>query len=164
MKKHRGSGAFLIHERRKAVFLKAKGFRRLTAPGFYHSCASRRAMGSAHRAGWFRGEEKVLKIDGAFAPRVLRFDSGFAAEGCGIAAFGGDEYICCLWYRKPYNRPGGRGKTSKPPFRAMEMHPYSRCAGLPPEGEVLETLCLQVLMKPKANLRANLPLRGGKRT
>ena len=117
-------------------------------------------MGSAHRAGWFIGEEKVLKIDGAFAPRVLRFDSGFAAEGCGIAAFGGDEYICCLWYRKPYNRPGGRGKTSKPPFRAMEMHPYSRCAGLPPEGEVLETLCLQVLMKPKANLRANLPLRG----
>ena len=24
--------------------------------------------------------------------RVLRFDGGFAAEGCGIAAFGGDEY------------------------------------------------------------------------
>ena len=55
MKKHRGSGAFLIHERRKAVFPKAKGFRRLTAPGFYRSCASRRPMGSAHRAGWFRG-------------------------------------------------------------------------------------------------------------
>ena len=29
--------------------------------------------------------KKVLKIDGAFAPRVLRFDSGCAAEGCGIA-------------------------------------------------------------------------------
>ena len=26
---------------------------------------------------------RVLKIDGAFAPRVLRFDSGLAAEGCG---------------------------------------------------------------------------------
>ena len=29
--------------------------------------------------------KKVLKMDGAFAPRVLRFDIGFAAEGCGIA-------------------------------------------------------------------------------
>ena len=27
--------------------------------------------------------EKVLKIDEAFAPKVLRFDGGFAAEGCG---------------------------------------------------------------------------------
>ena len=26
---------------------------------------------------------RVLKIDGAFTPRVLRFDSGFAAEGSG---------------------------------------------------------------------------------
>ena len=26
---------------------------------------------------------RVLKFDGAIAPRVLRFDSGFAAEGCG---------------------------------------------------------------------------------
>ena len=36
---------------------------------------------------------KVLKFDGAIAPRVLKFDSGFAAEGCGIDAFGVDEYI-----------------------------------------------------------------------
>lgn len=26
---------------------------------------------------------RVLKFDGAVAPRVLKFDSGFAAEGCG---------------------------------------------------------------------------------
>jgi hypothetical protein len=40
------------------------------------------------------GREKVLKIDGAFAPRVLRFDSPFGAEGCG----GGwrRKYIRCL--------------------------------------------------------------------
>ncbi len=25
---------------------------------------------------------RVLKFDGAIAPRVLKFDSGFAAEGC----------------------------------------------------------------------------------
>ena len=25
---------------------------------------------------------KVLKFDGAIAPRVLKFDSGYAAEGC----------------------------------------------------------------------------------
>ena len=34
---------------------------------------------------------RVLKFDGAIAPRVLKFDSGFAAEGCGIALTG-DEY------------------------------------------------------------------------
>jgi len=26
---------------------------------------------------------RVLKFDGAIAPRVLKFDSGFAAESCG---------------------------------------------------------------------------------
>ena len=26
---------------------------------------------------------KVLKFDGAIAPRILKFDSGYAAEGCG---------------------------------------------------------------------------------
>ena len=26
---------------------------------------------------------RVLKFDGAGAPRVLKFDSGYAAEGCG---------------------------------------------------------------------------------
>ena len=26
---------------------------------------------------------RVLKFDGAIAPRVLKFDSGSAAEGCG---------------------------------------------------------------------------------
>ena len=40
------------------------------------------------------GREKVLKIDGAFAPKVLKFDSGCAAEGYG----GGwrRKYIRCL--------------------------------------------------------------------
>ena len=28
---------------------------------------------------------RVLKFDGAVAPRVLKFDSGYAAEGCGGA-------------------------------------------------------------------------------
>lgn len=31
---------------------------------------------------------RVLKIDGAFAPRVLKFDSGCAAEGYGSALWG----------------------------------------------------------------------------
>ena len=34
------------------------------------------------------GREKVLKIDGAFAPRVLKFDSGCTAEGYGSALSG----------------------------------------------------------------------------
>ena len=29
---------------------------------------------------------RVLKFDGAIAPRVLKFDSGSAAEGCGGAS------------------------------------------------------------------------------
>ena len=32
-----------------------------------------------------RKGEKVLKIDGAFAPRVRRFDTACGCEGCGIA-------------------------------------------------------------------------------
>ena len=55
-------------------------------------------------------------------------------------------------------------KTIQPRLRRVEMHPYSRYAGFPPEGEVLATLCLEILMRTKAERRANLPLRGGKRT
>ena len=53
----------------------------------------RAGIGFASRPG-SEGREKVLKIDGAFAPRVLRFDSPFGAEGCG----GGwrRKYIRCL--------------------------------------------------------------------
>ena len=30
-------------------------------------------------------DKRVLKIDGAFTPRVLRFDTACGCEGCGIA-------------------------------------------------------------------------------
>ena len=46
---------------------------------------------------------RVLKIDGAFAPRVLRFDSGFAAEGGGIA-LSGDEYYNAAFRRSRPHR------------------------------------------------------------
>ena len=46
-----------------------------------------RKRAPAHRAGWFRGE-RVLKMDGAFAPRVLRIDRRFASEGCSGALSG----------------------------------------------------------------------------
>ena len=50
---------------------------------------------------------RVLKFDGAIAPRVLKFDSGSAAEGCGGRLL--------IDRRRPliknlYNRPGGRGR------------------------------------------------------
>ena len=54
-------------------------------------------------------------MDGAFAPKVLKMDKPCGLEGCGIAAFSGDEYIV---------------KTTQPPWRAREMHPYSRFVGL----------------------------------
>ena len=40
---------------------------------------------------------------------------------------------------KPYNRPAGEGKQANLAV-LVEMHPYSRFAGLPPEGEVCSTL------------------------
>ena len=40
-----------------------------------------------------RSGKRFLRLTGLSGQRVLRFDGGFAAEGCGIAAFGGDEYI-----------------------------------------------------------------------
>ena len=39
-------------------------------------------------------------------------------------------------------------KTVQPPWRAMEMHPYSRCAGLPPKGETTHyILCVALLLQ-----------------
>ena len=60
---------------------------------------------------------RVQKFDGAIAPRVLKFDSGFAAEGCG-----GRLYI---YRRRPfiknlYNRPAGEEMQS--PFGGWRHH------------------------------------------
>ena len=57
------------------------------AAGWTAERYSRMQGAPAHRAGWFRGE-RVLKIDGAFAPRVLRIDRRFASEGCSGALSG----------------------------------------------------------------------------
>ena len=48
-------------------------------------------------------------------------------------------------------------------LRAMEMHPFSRYAGLPPEGEVCSKLSLCSHKHHKGKHRANLPLRGRRR-
>ena len=143
--------------------------------------------------------------------RVLRFDSGFAAEGCGIA-FG---HACGVrvqrvhkvqrvqrvqrgWYRRfaamgfmlwrscigPPSQPklalslpikgpsfcrltvfggsaarGSENQTTAPAAR-WKCTPLGAIAPLPPEGEVLAALCLEMLMSSKAEWRANLPLRG----
>ena len=89
-------------------------------------------------------------MDGAFAPRVLRFDGPCGPKGCGIAAFGGDEYILLP----------GAAKTVQPPFRAGKMHPFCRLAATSsPEGQILAALCLELLMSAEAESRANFPLR-----
>ena len=51
-------------------------------------------------------------MDGAFAPRVLRFDGPCGPKGCGIAAFGGDEYKCCLRQRPLWWVLGNGGNVS----------------------------------------------------
>ena len=54
---------------------------------------------------------RVLKSDEAIASRVLKFDSGFAAEGCGGAPLN-------------YRRRPLMIKPLQPPLRAPEMHPF----------------------------------------
>ena len=56
---------------------------------------------------------RVLKFDGAIAPRVLKFDSGFAAEGCCRAPL---NYRRRPLMIKPNNRAFARGKTCQPGF------------------------------------------------
>lgn len=69
----------------RIVFLKASGFKGFKAPPGLHPWVS--PVPPAERAG-SEGWEKVLKIDGAFAPRVLGFDGPFGPEGCGGRPFG----------------------------------------------------------------------------
>ena len=59
---------------------------------------------------------RVLKFDGAVAPRVLKFDSGYAAEGCG----GAYELIEGASLYKTVQPPCGRGNAS--PFGALRHH------------------------------------------
>ena len=90
------------------------------------------------------------------------------------AATGGENRTTALTGEgKQANRPFGRWKCTPIPA-ARDFHlkvkrlttfcaslcSYKMCSLCTPEGEVLETLCLQVLMKPKANLRTNLPPSG----
>ena len=70
---------------------------------------------------------RVLKFDGAIAPRVLKFDSGPAAEGCGGRVTfieGASLYktftIGLLPVGKPYNRHAGEEMQS--PFGGWRHH------------------------------------------
>jgi len=65
---------------------------------------------------------KVLKFDGAIAPRVLKFDSGSAAEGCGgrlTFIEGASLYktftIGLSPMGKPYNRSAALRALGMPP-------------------------------------------------
>ena len=102
---------------------------------------------------------KVLKID---RPSVGGFGGLTAAAPLRVVvSTDGDEYIYCLWQRKPYNRPGGRGKTNKPPCGRWKCTPFGTFGTtFPPEGELLAVLCNEVLMIPKVERRADFPLRG----
>ena len=60
---------------------------------------------------------RVLKFDGAIAPKVLKFDSGYAAEGCGGAPL---NYRRRPLMIKPLQPPCGRGNAS--PFGALRHH------------------------------------------
>ena len=95
-------------------------------------------------------------MDGACLPMV---HSTTACGGTmGVGQWRQFEFMAAA-ERKPYNR-ASPGRKQANLAALAEMHPYSRFAGLPPEGEVLAVLCLKMLMSPKAERRVNLPLRG----
>ena len=95
-----------------------------------------------------------------------------------VSPLRGDEfYNSASRNEKPYNRAAPVGNAPLSPPTAVlllkgSMSLDSQVASLPyesssfatPEGEVLAALCLKMLMRTKAERRANLPLRGGKRT
>ena len=66
---------------------------------------------------------------------------------------------------KPGSRPEGRWKYYTTSLALAEMHPFW-CwrTTFPPEGALLAALCFVMFMRSKGKRRANLPLRGGKRT
>ena len=69
---------------------------------------------------------RVLKFDGAIAPRVLKFDSGSAAEGCG----GRLILLKAPSYKKNFttalraseNRPTALACEGDSPFGALRHH------------------------------------------
>ena len=122
--------------------------------------------------------KRVLKIDGAFAPRVLRFDGPLARglwwplRGSIYAAYRRQR---CLRQRKPYNRADARrnapllptaplhGKASHEIFSRL-MAPCKFRSLATPEGEVLAALCLELLVSLEAERRADFHLKVGKGT
>ena len=64
---------------------------------------------------------------------------------------------------KPYNRPAGEEKQANRPCGRGNAPLLPPSAASPPEGEILAALCFEVLMRPKAEQRANFPLRGKSR-
>ena len=69
-----------------------------------------------------RASVRVLKFDGAVAPRVLKFDSGSAAEGCGGRLRRGRDRDRDLGGAFQYSRrltPCGRGLIAPPGLTAL---------------------------------------------
>ena len=77
-----------------------------------------------------------------FRDAVASLQIQFASAKCVLCAFRGKHVI------------GFLGRFA--PLRIQFL--------CPPEREILTTLCFEILMKPKAERRANFPLRGGKGT
>ena len=149
-------------------------------------------MSDGRRAVFLKARGKVLKIDGAFAPKVLKFDTACGCEGCGGRPAGASINAACgrapLWWLAPPPSPAkavglwmlGNGvklslwqqrsenhttglrpwKTNQPPCGRGNAPLLPPAAASPPEGQILVALCFEVLMSPKAERRANFPLRG----
>ena len=113
--------------------------------------------------------EKVLKIDEAFAPKVLRFDGGFAAEGCGggwrrsikgarLAPQVGADCVGRLCRRGlekgskgSKGSEGSKGKVS--PLRGDE---YEVSVTGPPSRLHLRAFCIECASRPKPSLSLHI--------
>ena len=90
---------------------------------------------------------RVLKFDGAIAPRVLKFDSGFAAEGYGGAPL---IYRWCPLMIKPLQPGFCPKKTGQPRFARGNAFPLWWLAPPPfprKRWHYKAPLCCELLMK-----------------
>ena len=87
------------------------------------------------------GHTSGVRVNGSLSRRFLRFLGLTATTWLRVVVSPtAMRFICRL---------AAARKTEQPRLRRAGNAPLSRYAGLPPEGEVLATLCLDVLMKTK---------------
>ncbi len=114
-------------------------------PGFKGFKGFRRFRGEGGRALWARG------LWPPSAAGCVERGDGPLGRGWWYRPSGDEFYNSAPRNGKPYNRADARRKCT--PFGTFGTT-------FPPEGELLAVQCIEVLMRPNAERKANFPLRG----